>query len=378
MIHRLLSFCVMCALALPAAAQQQDFAAKAQSALADLEAAAEQLNSAERARDRVRALTATILAFEDGLGAMREGLRQAAIQERVLSERLAGKDAEVASLLAVLQSMGRAESPTALLHPSGAVGTARAGMLLAEVGPALNARATDLRSDLEEVQTLRQLQQAAADRMAQGLSEIQAARASLNQAMAEREELPTRFIADPTRTAILIASAETLSGFASGLSQIIVSESAPPLDLEVAPGDIPLPVQGVILRTAGEADAAGVTRPGVLLATAAQALVTAPTAATIRYVGPLLDFGQVVILEPDANTLVILAGLSQAYGEAGQVIPKATPLGIMGGNGTGSADLLSPNGEGTGTERTETLYIEVRRDNRPVDPATWFKLGPED
>lgn len=363
----------------PSAAQRQDIALKAQIALGALEEAATQLNSASKARDRVKALTATIRAFEDGLGAMREGLRQAAIQERVLSARLADKDAEIAGLLAVLQSIGRGESPTALLHPSGALGTARAGMLLAEVGPALNTRAETLRADLEEVQTLRQLQKAAADKMAEGLSQIQDARAALNQAMAEREDLPTRFVTDPTRAAILIASAETLEGFASGLSQIIASESAPALELDAATpiGELPLPVQGVVLRAAGEADAAGVERPGVLLATRPQSLVTAPTAATIRYVGPLLDFGQVVILEPHADSLIVLAGLAQTYGEAGQVIAANTPLGTMGGKAATNPDLLSPNGEGTGTERSETLYIEVRQDNRPVDPSSWFALGPE-
>lgn len=376
MMARAFALCLMF-LGVPASAQ--DVAAGARAALAELEAAAEQLGEAEGARNRVRALTATIRAFENGLGAMREGLRQAAIQDRVLSDRLAGQDAEVAALLAVLQSIGNRQSPTALLHPTGALGTARAGMLLAEVGPALNARAADLRDDLEEVQTLRQLQQAAADRMAQGLAQIQQARTELNQAMAEREDLPVRFVTDPTRAAILIASAETLSGFASGLSQMVESELAPPLDLDVSVqlGEIDLPVQGVLLRASGEADAAGVVRPGVLLATAPQALVTSPMAATIRYVGPLLDFGQVVILEPRADALVIFAGMRQAYGAPGQVIPATTPLGIMGGQAGAGVDLLSPNGEGTGTDRSETLYIEVRVDNRPVDPATWFALGPD-
>ncbi|KKM69971.1 hypothetical protein LCGC14_1445370, partial [marine sediment metagenome] len=53
----------------------------ARRAMADLEAASAQLDAADGARDRVQALTQTIQAFETGLGAMREGLRQAAINE---------------------------------------------------------------------------------------------------------------------------------------------------------------------------------------------------------------------------------------------------------------------------------------------------------
>jgi septal ring factor EnvC (AmiA/AmiB activator) len=37
--------------------------------------------------------------------------------------------------------------------------------------------------------------------------------------------------------------------------------------------------------------------------------------------------------------------------------------------------ILSLRGEGGGTDRTETLYIEVRMDNSPVDPETWFRTG---
>ncbi|MEP4195125.1 MAG: peptidase M23 [Aliishimia sp.] len=365
-------------LILAGSAAAQSPAAQAQAAVEELDQAAIQLDAASSARDRVKALTATIRAFEDGLAAMRDGLRQAAIRERALSAKLTSQEAEISSLLSALQTMGRADSPTALLHPSGAVGTARAGMLLADIGPALNASAKTLRFDLEEVQTLRSLQQNAANRMSEGLTQLQTARAGLNQAMAERTDLPQRFTADPMRAAILIASSETLAGFASGLQQIAVNETAPPLELTAsrAIGDLPLPVQGVLLRRAGEADAAGVARPGLLLATRPEALVTTPTAATIRYAGPLLDFGQVVILEPQAGSLLILAGLAQSYGAAGQVISEGSPVGLMGTGPRVAAENPSTGGDGGGTGRSETLYIEVRQDDAPIDPATWFALGP--
>jgi septal ring factor EnvC (AmiA/AmiB activator) len=203
------------ALALPAAAQE-DASAQAREAVAMLEAAAEQMEQADGARDRVRALTETIRAFETGLAAMRTGLRQAAIREAQLSARLAARDGEVGQLLAVLQSIGT-DSPTALLHPDGPTGTARAGMLLAELTPALNQRAAQLRRDLEDVQTLRYLQADAEARLRSSLTTVQAARTDLNKAMAERTDLPQRFTEDPVSTAILIASTETLGGFASGL-----------------------------------------------------------------------------------------------------------------------------------------------------------------
>ena len=78
-------------------------------------------------------------------------------------------------LLAVLQSIGT-ENPTAFLHPDGPTGTARAGLLLAELTPALNKRAEQLRRDLEDVQTLRTLQTDAEARLRTSLTAVQAAR----------------------------------------------------------------------------------------------------------------------------------------------------------------------------------------------------------
>lgn len=360
------------ALATPAVAQS-DAAAQARAAVGMLEDAALQLNAADGARNRVRALTGTIQAFETGLAAMRTGLRQAAIREAQLSARLEARDGEVGQLLAVLQSIGQT-NPTVLLHPDGPTGTARAGLLLAELTPALNQRADQLRRDLEDVQTLRALQTDAEKRLRSSLTAVQEARAALNQAMAERTNLPMRFTEDPVSTAILIASTETLDGFASGLSQIVTNENInveTPVNIEGQIGVLPLPVQSLVLRGMNEADAAGIKRPGLLLATRPRAIVTSPTAATIRYQGPLLNFGNVMILEPRADTLFVLAGLEVVYGEIGQVIAAGAPIGLMGGAESGEE--LSTDGDGTGTVRSETLYIEVRQDNVPQDPASWFR-----
>ncbi|MGJ8597124.1 murein hydrolase activator EnvC family protein [Sulfitobacter sp.] len=366
------------ALALASSASAQgDAAAQARAAVTMLEEAAVQLDEADGAQDRIQALTQTIQAFETGLAAMRTGLRQAAIRESQLSARLAARDGEVGQLLAVLQTIGT-DTPKALLHPDGPTGTARAGLLLAELTPALNQRADQLRRDLEDVQTLRSLQTNAEARLRTSLTAVQTARTTLNQAMAERTDLPKRFTEDPVSTAILIASTETLGGFASGLSQIVTGEDINvqvPVTIEGQIGALPLPVQSIVLRGMNEADAAGVERPGLLLATRPRAIVTSPTAATIRYQGPLMDFGNVMILEPRADTLFVLAGLETVYGEIGQVIAAGTPIGLMGGVDAGGE--LSTDGDDTGAARSETLYIEVRQDNVPQDPASWFRTDKD-
>lgn len=357
----------------PVALPAQSAGEAAQLAAASLEAAAVQLDQAKDARDRVAALTETIRAYEDGLSAMRDGLRAAAVRETQLSRKLVSQEAEIAQLLGVLSALGGRAEPKSLLHPQGPLGTARSGMMLAAVTPGLNEKAQALRADLEEVTALRLLQQSALGTLEEGLAGVQAARTELSQAIADRTDLPRRFTEDPVRTAILIAATETLGGFASGLSQISEDDiTETDLDISDRMGALPLPVRGTVLRAAGDPDAAGVTRPGIVLAVRPRALVTTPVAATVRYAGPLLDYGLVMILEPQSDLLFVLAGLDTIYGTTGQVLPAGTPVGLMGGDALANGDIGSPSGERGGAGRTETLYIEVREGDAPVDPLTWF------
>lgn len=372
-MKRILAVTALCVWASSGLAQTADPAADARAAAERLSRASELLDSAESARNRVKALSETVRAYEDGLQAMREGLRRAAIREQTLSRELQSREDEVAQFLGVLMGMGGTPAPVLLLHPSGPVGTARSGMIMAEVAPALDARAQDLRDKLEEVTVLRALQQSAANKLQDGLTGAQQARTALSQAIADRTDLPRRFNEDRVKTALLIASTETLEGFASGLSQIAVDEVPGSLPgISGRKGQLPMPVQGRILRRAGESDAAGISRPGIVLATRPNALVTTPAAATVRYRGPLLDYGNVIILEPQAGILVVLAGLDVVYGDIGQVLPGGSPVGLMGGPETGNDMLYTGDGAETGASQTETLYVELRENNTPVDPLEWF------
>ncbi len=361
------------------ATAQTDPADAARAAADRLEQAGEMLTAADNARNRVKALTETVQSYQDGLQAMREGLRRAAIREETLSRELQAREDEVAQLLGVLMAIGDTPAPVLLLHPSGPVGTARSGMMMADVTPGLNARAADLRKTLEEVTILRALQQSAVNTLRDGLEGVQEARTALSKAIADRTDLPRRFTEDPLKTALLIASTETLEGFASGLSEIAQNEVPGSLPgIEDRKGQLNLPVDGRILRRAGEADAAGITRPGIVMVTRPRSLVTTPTAATVRYRGPLLDYGNVIILEPQAGILLVLAGLDVVYGEAGQVLPGGSPVGLMGG-AAGADDVMPTRAsQETGARQTETLYIEVRENNTPVDPLEWFRTDKDD
>ncbi|WP_343080574.1 peptidase M23 [Ostreiculturibacter nitratireducens] len=370
---------ILLALALfaPGARAEEGLAASAMAASESLRAATDRLDAAQGASDRVAALTATIRAYEDGLAALRGALRRTALREEEIRAEFEAERVRLGRLLGAMTAIANeAPGPLLTLHPEGPEGTVRAGMILSDVTPALQAEAEALRADLEEIAMLRDLQENAAATVLAGLASAQAARTALSQAMQDRTDLPRRYLEDPEEIRKLVESADTLEGFAVGLATMETDIGAPMDDFEGARGSLPMPVHGTILRRAGEADAAGITRPGIVITTLPQALVTAPWPATIRYRGPLLDYENVMIVEPAEGYLLVLAGLGTVYGETGDVVAAGTPLGLMGGADAAAAEFaaefLAGTKEGGGNAGAETLYIELREGKEPVDPLEWF------
>ncbi|MCU0903956.1 MAG: peptidoglycan DD-metalloendopeptidase family protein [Tabrizicola sp.] len=353
-------------MALPLRAETvADQAARASAALQEAVAALEQ---ATEARDRVMALSQTIRAYESGLAALRSALREAALREATLTKAFDAKRDGIGRLLGVLATMEANPGPLLLLHPEGAVSSARSGMILADVTPALQAEALELKAELQELADLRALQLSAGQVLETGLVTAQQARTELSKAISDRTDLPRRFTEDPEVLKGLLDSADTLDAFASGLSPDVEAGTS----FANEKGRLPLPALGTVLRRPGEADAAGVRRPGVTLATQAHAIVTAPWPMTIRFRGPLLDYGNVMILEPGDGYLLVLAGMETLYGEVGEVVAAEAPLGLMGGPATATAEFVALAPDGSGGRDTETLYMELRQGAVPVDPMPWF------
>ena len=350
-----------------------DVAKAAQKASVELQASVAALQVAEGAKDRVAALTQTIRAYEGGLAAMREAMRQAQLRETSLTLQFQARRGQVSQLLGVLAGLDVDQGPLLLLHPDGPLGTVRSGMILADVTPALQKEASGLKADLTELRNLRDLQTGAQVVLAAGLTEVQKARTDLSQAMSDRTALPKRITDNPATLQALADSAKTLAAFAKGLA---------PLDNTVqgfgdAKGHLVWPVLGRVIVRSGETDAKGVTKPGVTLATRPLSLVISPWAATIRYRGPLLNYGNVMILEPGQGYLLVLAGMEQVYGDVGDVVSEGTALGLMGGTELGSADILRPANTSSGANDSETLYVELRNGAKAVDPTEWFKAIEE-
>lgn len=374
---------LLLALPRPDSAQAQtagEARAMAEAAAAQLRASVDKLSTALTADDQVTALAEVVSGYEQGQAALREGLRQAALREAELRTRFELQRESLSDVLGVMMAMERSPETALLLHPAGGTATARAGMILSAVTPGLRAEAEKLQADLDEIAAVRELQANAATMLGDGLASVQEARRLLTSAVTDRSTMPVRFGDDPEELQQLQASASSLDDFAQGIAGM-QSDVGPPMeDFAAAQGSLPLPVTGEVMRYYNEADAAGVQRPGIVIATAPAALVTTPWPATIRYRGPLLDYGNVMIVEPARGYLLVFAGLDQVFGEVGDVLAAREPVGLMGGSEARAAEFgaqfVADASRGGGAGRSESLYVELRQGGDTLDPAEWFVMNP--
>ena len=131
-------------------------------------------------------------------------------------------------------------------------------------------------------------------------------------------------------------------------------------------GAIGLPATGVVAHRFGDSDGAGSTRYGDTVRTQSGAIVTAPADGVVLYAGPFRSYGQLLILNAGDGYHIVLAGLGRINVSLGQSVLAGEPVGAMDDVRLASAG--DPENGKTGAE----LYVEFRKDGKPVDPAPWW------
>lgn len=120
-------------------------------------------------------------------------------------------------------------------------------------------------------------------------------------------------------------------------------------------GKIAMPVRGKTVTKYGKKKGKNTTTRGTTIETAAGALVTAPFAGEVIFTGPFLKYGDIIILHHEEGFHTLLAGLKEIDVYSGQFLLEGEPIGSMG--------LKS---------KENRLYIELRKNNQPINPADWI------
>lgn len=322
-------------------------------------------------------------------------------QEKKLRESLAARRDVLAEVLGALQRMGLNPPPAILVKPEDALSSVRSAILLGAVVPELRHRADIVVTELKELSRVTASIEAERTRLTAAVTDQLAEKQRLNLLLQAKERLQNE-----TETALVDEQkkARDLAAKASSLKDLIASldaeaektrkaeekarrEAASQADADAREaaagvpeanrlassvpfsamqGQVALPVTGKIRRRFGGEDGTGGTMQGDMVATQSGSIVTAPADGSVLYAGPFRSYGQLLILNAGDGYHVVLAGMSKLNVAAGQAVLAGEPIGTMG-----EARVASTSATQNGNTTLE-LYIEFRKDGKPVDPNPWW------
>lgn len=342
-----------------------------------------------------------ILAGEKRLEGMRE-------QEAGVRASLHERRGLLAEVLAALQRMGRNPPPALLVTPDDALSSVRSAILLGAVVPGIRketdaliddlAALMDIKSDIDREKTeLTDAMQIRIDEEKRSellVAENEALTATNSRTLAAERRRAEELAARATSLEGLIGSLEKEIGSvrdAAALARAKEDERRGQSDAErdraralaresvpdknrIAPAyefsqlqaKLDYPVAGDILRQFGEADGTGHDSQGLTLAANPGALVTAPSDGWIVFAGTFRSYGRMIILNAGEGYHLVLSGMDKVNVREGQFVVAGEPLAVMGEKRVASVNALTLE-----TDKP-TLYIEFRKNGKPVDSRPWW------
>jgi septal ring factor EnvC (AmiA/AmiB activator) len=352
------------------------------------------------ATERLKTAEADIASVQGKIGDL-------IVQELDTRGRLDGADASISNVLAALERISRNPPPALIVDPSDALGSARSALLISAILPQLKAKADQVMADLNHLNEIKAAAQgeeanlkanfdvleeeqlriatliaarkqnevAAGTALAaeeQAAADMADKAASLKQVIADlgRQAQAVATAADATAQANAGASTPKLDGDTVRLALANTERQQPAVPFAAAHGFLDFPVSGVNVVNYGDSDGFGGVAKGLSVVTRAEAPVLAPADGWVLYAGDYLNYGQIVILDAGQDYTILLAGLASVDVQPGQFVLMGKKLGTMGSRTIGRTVATS-----AGAQRP-TLYIEMRNNNEPMDPAGWW-ASPE-
>lgn len=308
-------------------------------------------------------------------------------------ETFTKEDIYLIDLLAALQNLAMKPTESLLVQPLSPVEIIRSAMILRETVPYLEENAANLRAKLQNISLKK-------DKIEKQIAEISKQKVLLQSEHARMTQLTRKKYR--LRNSVEIKSEQTkknmdkLASQAQDLRDLLSKLEKQRLEKErkeaerrrkeevlrkleekksddliksetpaitniasgfaKAKGSLPMPARGVITTRYGEQKVKGVSSKGLTVSTRAKAQVISPFDGAVVFAGPFRGYGDMIIVEHGDGYLSLLAGLGSIDVEPGQMLLAGEPVGQM------------PE------ETNSELYIEIRKDNHPINPAAWFKI----
>src|SRR5271166_115557 len=127
-------------------------------------------------------------------------------------------------------------------------------------------------------------------------------------------------------------------------------------------GQLTAPVVGTIVRSWGDATEGG-PATGISYRAPPAARVVAACRGRVAFAAPFRSYGLLLIIDCGGGYHAVLAGFDRLDVRVGQAVAAGEPVGVM--------PVWEPGGSGN----RPALYVELRRDGQPVNPAPWLRAS---
>jgi septal ring factor EnvC (AmiA/AmiB activator) len=287
------------------------------------------------------------------------------VRESELGARLGGERSRLARLLGALELFRRDPPPALLVDPHDVRDAVRAAILMRAVAPQIEGRVQALKSEALAISQARRAVAAASEALFTAESDLANRRATIESVIAAKTAFEQRAASDAGAANQDIAALSDRARALRGLTRDLAAKpqvrgAREPPDPEHAGlfGAAKLftpPVAGAPLRVYGQSEPGGGRSLGWTWRPPAGTSIVAPSQGVIEYAGPLKGWGLVLILRLGGGYHLVLAGLETALTAPGRTVAAGQPIGRMAGSGASE------------------LYLELRKNQAPVDPARWLK-----
>ncbi len=346
--------------------------------------------------------------LERKIAAGEKKLAELGVSEDKIRHSFKDRRAILAEVLAALQRMGRNPPPALLVSPEDALASVRTAILLGAVVPGIRKETEKLAADLAELVRLRTEGEKETETLVATIASRQEEERRMDLLLVENDRLSRQnsleLATEKRRAEELAARASNMEGLIASLETEIrsvreaadraraeeerlrklsdeqrqkareLAASSLPDKNRIAPAyafsdlkqKLELPAAGEILRQFGDPDGTGHEAKGMVIASAPGSLVTAPADGWVVYAGEFRSYGQMIILNTGDGYHVVLSGMDRINTGQGKFVLSGEPLAVMGEKRVASATALALE-----TDRP-TLYIEFRKDGKPVDSREWW------
>lgn len=306
--------------------------------------------------------------------------------------------ATLAEIIATLERIGRQPPPAIAVDAADARSAVRSAMLLGAVLPEIRIQADSLAADLQEIARLSRDARTERARLAKDAEKLAEERERLSLLVEEkrkaRETSAEQLNAERAAAEELASKATSLQGLIGTLERDLStarkaaddaraassgtrpsagdpSRLAPAVAFASTRGHLPYPAAGPIEAKFGDDDGYGGQRQGIVIGAAPGAQVSAPADGWVVYAGPFRSYGKILILNLGDGYHMLLAGMDRIDVDLGQFVLAGEPVGTVAGQIFANAVAAAK------AQPQSSLYVELRKDSAPIDPAPWWAATGE-